>query len=40
VTFVNEKEHCGTIIVVGILLLMAYFYDRKHTPTYEDDDGA
>lgn len=30
----------GTVIVVGILLLIAYFYDRKHTRSYdaEDDD--
>jgi len=30
----------GTVIVVGILLLIAYFYDRKHAKSYEDDDDA
>ena len=28
----------GTAIVVGILLLIAYFYDRKHARTCEDDE--
>ena len=28
----------GTIIVVGILLLIAYFYDRKHARTYDEED--
>ena len=30
----------GAIIVVGILLLIAYFYDRKHTRTYNEEDDA
>lgn len=28
----------GTAIIVGILLLVAYFYDRRHERSY--DDGA
>jgi Mn2+/Fe2+ NRAMP family transporter len=27
----------GTAIVVGILLLIAHFYDRKHVRAYEDE---
>jgi integral membrane sensor domain MASE1 len=27
----------GTVIVVGILLLIAYFYDRKHARTYDEE---
>ncbi len=27
----------GTAIILGILLLIAYFYDRKHQRTYDDE---
>jgi uncharacterized membrane protein HdeD (DUF308 family) len=30
----------GTVLVVGILLLIAYVYDRKQAKSYEDDDDA
>ena len=30
----------GTLLVVGILLLIAYFYDRKHARSYDEDDDA
>ncbi len=30
----------GTAIVVGILLLVAYYYDRKHERSYDDETEA
>jgi len=30
----------GTVIVVGILLLVAAYYDRKHQRDYEDDEAG
>lgn len=27
----------GTAVIVGILLLIAYFYDRKHERSYDDE---
>ncbi len=30
----------GTAIIVGILLLVAYYYDRKHQRSYDDEADA
>ncbi len=30
----------GTAIIIGILLLVAYYYDRKHVRSYDDEADA
>ena len=30
----------GTAVILGVLLVIAYFYDRSHTRDYDDEEPA